>query len=335
MNLDCPSPRTSRTSWIQQSVFVSFPTRHNLLWAWWCCCLLHYDLGDGKIWQRCTSSSSLIIRVSDRKLTASLGADGEESGGMGSRRSRIKAGGVRGRTMQKVHVLHTTYYIWNMLKHVETCGSRTVQLKSFYLKLPVTASHCQSLPVHILQARCAKKASQYEDRIARLEAEIARRAGNLQCPGWLGSDMSCRNSKTWKGDKPDITRLKQASWIILDRSESSFAASSSFQCLEWVLETEYNTSTIFDQYDQYVEYCTMARNRFISIHIDSSLRFIALQGCCHSSSTLAVLVVSFHRSFTDLSPLTSLDIAWHRLTTHESNILVGCRLKRLRRRTDS
>jgi hypothetical protein len=45
------------------------------------------------------------------------------------------------------------------------------------------ASHCQSLPVHILQARCAKKASQYEDRIARLEAEIARRAGNLQCPG--------------------------------------------------------------------------------------------------------------------------------------------------------
>eukprot|EP00435_Cladocopium_sp_Y103_P048361 s1194_g14.t1 len=30
------------------------------------------------------------------------------------------------------------------------------------------------------EARCAKKAHQYEDRIARLEAEIARRAGNLQ-----------------------------------------------------------------------------------------------------------------------------------------------------------
>ncbi|CAK9058891.1 unnamed protein product [Durusdinium trenchii] len=30
------------------------------------------------------------------------------------------------------------------------------------------------------EARCAKKASEYEDRIARLETEIARRAGNLQ-----------------------------------------------------------------------------------------------------------------------------------------------------------
>ena len=60
-----------------------------------------------------------------------------------------------------------------MLKH----------MREQHCAVEIILSEAASWQLRSIQARCAKKASQYEDRIARLEAEIARRAGNLQCPG--------------------------------------------------------------------------------------------------------------------------------------------------------
>ena len=129
-----------------------------------------------------------------------------------------------------------------MLKYVETCGSRTVQLKSFYLKLPVTASHCQSTSSRLGAQR------------KRANTRTASRAWKLKSPGALATCsvladlaqtcLATEIPRLGKEINQINTRLKQASWTDKIRVKLCSIKSSSFQCLEWVLETEYNTSTI-------------------------------------------------------------------------------------------
>lgn len=68
--------------------------------------------------------------------------------------------------------------------HVEEMMDSAVRFRDFAEKMEKSVEQWEAeaaeLKLREFEARCAKKASQYEERIARLENEIARRAGNLQ-----------------------------------------------------------------------------------------------------------------------------------------------------------
>ena len=178
MNLDCPSPRTSRTSWIQQSVFVSFPTRHNLLWAWWCCCLLHYDLGMaryGKDAQALQAWSFEFLTESWQLALVQMEKKVEE---WEAEEAELKLAEFEAELCRKYMscTLHTTFETcWNMLKHAGAGLCSWNHSIWSCQSLPVTASHCQSTSSRLGAQR------------KRANTRTASRAWKLKSPGALAT----------------------------------------------------------------------------------------------------------------------------------------------------